>query len=235
MKRATNKTGFTLIELLVVISIIAILAAMLLPALKSARDSSKRAACASNLHQIGFAQELYCSDNSEWITPNRYDPGAGTYFWPNLLLPYLSQKLVTYDVQPKVDVFWCPGASKSIADDPANGYYDYSVKRLSYSQNYYMGGDSFNGVAGHKRSEVRKPDRMVLVLDGKSVNTHPWAVELPPPALSGGAYRHDGKLNILLMDGHVEASAAPISNYSPWLSTKYNWDLLGAGWLNESN
>lgn len=227
-----SRRAFTLIELLVVIAIIALLAALLLPALKNARNASRRTVCVSNLRQIGFAQELYSSDNSEWITPNRYDPVPGTtYFWTNLLLPYFSQKLVTYDVLPQVNVYWCPSATKSIADDPANGYGDYSVKRLSYSQNHFMGGDAFNGVTGHRRSEVQKPDRMVLVMDGKSVNTNPWSVEL----LSGGAYRHEARLNLLLLDDHVETAAAPISNYSPWLNTKFNWDLLGAGWLNEYN
>jgi len=227
--------AFTLIELLVVIAIIALLAALLLPALKGARNSSRRTVCVSNLRQIGFAQELYSSDSSERIASNRYDPVPGTtYFWPNLLLPYFSQKLVTYDVLPKVAVCWCPSATESVVNDPANGYSDYAVQRLSYSQNYFMGGDAFNGVAGHKRSEVQKPDRMVLVVDGKWVNTQAFVVDNPASAASG-AYRHGARLDMLLMDGHVETVAAPISNYAPWSNTKYNWDLLGAGYLNESN
>ena len=76
--RRVKLMSFTLIELLVVIAIIAILAAILLPALNSARESGKQSSCLSNLKQMGAGLQMYANDNGDNIAIWNYNmPGYG--------------------------------------------------------------------------------------------------------------------------------------------------------------
>jgi prepilin-type N-terminal cleavage/methylation domain-containing protein/prepilin-type processing-associated H-X9-DG protein len=71
-ERQEHVRGFTLIELLVVVAIIAVLVAMLLPALATAREAAKRTVCASNQSQVGKAILTYAQDNKDMIPPFVY-------------------------------------------------------------------------------------------------------------------------------------------------------------------
>ena len=75
---APARRGFTLIELLVVIAIIAILAAMLLPALASAKQRAQAAGCMSNTHQMLLAWTMYADDNNDVLAANDF-PYLTTY------------------------------------------------------------------------------------------------------------------------------------------------------------
>ena len=82
------KRAFTLIELLVVIALIAVLAALLLPALSRARSSARRIACVSNVRQINLAVHLYADDHGDGIA---YYTTSIYFDYKENILPYLGR------------------------------------------------------------------------------------------------------------------------------------------------
>src|SRR4051812_45734905 len=72
--RRRKKSGFTLVELLVVIGIIAILIAILLPALGNAQSAARRVQCQSNLRQLGQSLYAYANENHGWLVPVMHEP-----------------------------------------------------------------------------------------------------------------------------------------------------------------
>src|SRR4051794_29698317 len=229
-----KKRGFTLIELLVVIAIIAILAAILFPVFAQAREAARKAACTSNLKQLGNAFMLYVQDYDETYPPIDYNDGSGTrWTWFQLINPYVKAGLTgtgTSKDQRK-SVFLCPDVDAPIADQAwlaANGTPS-TRAILSYGPNVNLLPRGRGLVAPAVPpvvglATVGSPASVVLL--APNAGTIP-DVSGRDDRYSGASVheqgymlvrsRHSGGANFALADGHVKYYKAPTDYQAPSL------------------
>ena len=208
---------FTLMELLIVIAIIAILAAMLLPALSKAKQKALEISCKSNLRQIAYGYNAYLSTYQEWLPSFRLR--VGFYFQDEV------KELLKMTKKP---IFSCPVDSKTANDKQR--------RTSSYSPDYALNcvGGSNSGVRAvtlHKDLENSH-----LTTTGLEEHWKRWRmVDITRPSAclvmgdsnqpAGGTasyathfsyYRHYGICNFFFMDYHIESvNARKVNGYGP--------------------
>ena len=203
--RSGNKSpgcAFTLVDLLVVIAIIALLVAMLLPALAKAKEKSRTALCTGNLRQWGLAFRMYADDNDDFLP--RRGQGVQALFqidrptdWFNALPPYFGclsfQQLVVNSNQPAANsqsVFICPTAKE------AGGTYF-----LPYAMNMNL--SPWNLPAASRFNEVVQPSCVVAMGEAPG----PYASTFPSTRAYSVVARHSARVNLLFLAGQVQSFA----------------------------
>jgi len=215
--------GFTLTELLVAIAVLGALAALLVPAVGSATRAADKRRCVEHLRQLSVATHSYVSEHDGYL-PSGWNPMEGTIV--KALTPYLApMKSATV----AADVFYCP-ANERLDSPPAEGFLQAGGKRYKGFAGYFIGyliNGGIHPIQGlpeegkpepiyrYRITQVLIPAKTVSLLD---LITRKPGVTAPPSSGLGRNYYfnpkdknfalglvHNGKGNVLFIDGHVEA------------------------------
>lgn len=195
---------FTLIELLIVIAIIAILAAMLLPALNKAKEKAHGVSCLNNLKQMGTAHIAYSNDYNDFCVPTAHVySGIGVWAFPDLVNLYLKSDAV----------FLCPSAKQTTEvtySRPWNAlgavgklYNHYGRATPQYGQ------VNANGVLLYKVpkiTHIKSPSRKISIADKAGTTAHNRFDDNNYLKIGYANYaigaRHSNRFNAVFADGH---------------------------------
>jgi prepilin-type N-terminal cleavage/methylation domain-containing protein/prepilin-type processing-associated H-X9-DG protein len=218
-----KRNGFTLIELLVVVAIIAVLVAMLLPALNQVRQRAKQSVCSSNLHQLGLVMLGYADNANGKLVPfNSMEGGTQLYyFYTNILVngkyapPPSSWKDQAWG-SITVGIWRCP----SVEDRQiqwGGGYGTNGGDTLSLGNGNYQWGHLMGYGWSTSISQISRGSELWMLGDAEGYypNWYPLTTKIsivcpecePWPTgdmnLKFASSRHNGGSNVCFVDGHV--------------------------------
>lgn len=204
------KARFTLLELLIVIALIMMLAGLLLPALKSAKEQGNRIACANNIKQIylgcmgyvdSYSDYMPVTDYSQWDNYSNF-----RLCWLTLINTYINGKTYDGGGANTARAFYCPAGQSQNLEYPAGraitnymysdylGFYDTTWGYPTYSQ-----------YGPHRLSKCPKPSAYAILIDGRAASCSKTFYEIATRsnASNYADIRHLKAINVLFADGHV--------------------------------
>jgi prepilin-type N-terminal cleavage/methylation domain-containing protein len=225
--------AFTLIEMLVVIAVIAILAALLLPALRAGKTKAQGIQCLGQLKQFSYAWNMYADDHDERIPPNHYRGGpmeAHSNMWvqgwldndfagncaDNTNTIYLQESLIAPYLAYSIPVWRCPGDKSSSRYGPSHWNATVRLPRVrSYSMNGFLNSHDLEPSNPWRmfrlRTEMIRPGPVMtfVFIDERedSINDCQFAVDMrnePPLMYSVPRSSHHCAGTLSFADGQAE-------------------------------
>jgi len=222
----SDADGFTLVEMLVVIAVVAILAALLFPAIAAVRIKTQNAKCVGNLRQMGAGLMLYVADHDGALIPGAVASlEGGLTLWFNALDAYMGNQ-----EEGSLENF-ASGRRPAWQRCPTKVFNEAEMDHFSvgYGWNFFGDNDGHPGFGlypgdpgGSSRlSEVTKPAKTFIIADSKDISVAPEATYqniylYPPPSTGQRASRHSGRGNYLMVDGHVESLPPDLEGYTSY-------------------